>query len=872
MSSSNPGIHESFEEQDIISNLIETARGLVANDIGQSKEFFQKALTLSRNVKFQSGMGDCYFELARIHVLQKNYEAAISSFMDAAASYSQAHNYKGAFDSTFALAEAYLNYGSYDLACEAYYDSLEISGKVKDPECAGLVLNKLGDTSRLTGNYDKAISYHTQALRIFEETGNRKMQAETCYLLGNCMNWANRIDLAYEQLDKSLNIAVAEGDPELQIKPTGSMAILFTKMKEYEKAETYFYKAIDLSGITQDAVLKADLLKNLGQLYIAIDRYDDALDILNRSLQAIKDSGAKYPINQIHKSIADAYEKKGDPIKALDHYKKHASLANELLNEEIAVKTRSLQFKHDFEKIMKEKQVAEAAVKLKDQFISNLSHEIRTPLNGVLGMTSLLSDTNPTPEQSEYINTIRLSANNLIETVDNILDFSKIQQGEISINAKEFHLRELVSSVVQLLKVRADEKGIGISLRFDEHLPNKVSGDDYRLHQVLRNILSNAIKYTEKGSIQVDVNVTEVKGNEVKIIFSITDSGIGIPDTKLPHIFDIYSNPGTVDSKIPEGTGVGLAIARQLTELQGGTISVNSTVGTGSVFKIELPFKTTEPLKKNLQGSKNSTPIDLKDLSDVVILLVEDNKVNQFLAQKLLGKMGFKVEIANNGREAIEFLRIKEFNLILMDVQMPEMNGYELTQTIRTSLPNPVNQIPVIALTAYASVQEKEKALALGMSDYITKPYSPHELLTAVMRQISKAKENAHKDNVLITHEMIRQSSNKMLHLFSDNKEDVISLFQMLASQIPAITDEISKHIEAQNWQATFQAVHRLKSSVQLLKIGSLIDRINELEEWTRDEIQKDRITRTFDSFKKDCELTTSLLKEEIIRLKNSKS
>ncbi len=869
MSNNNPGIHESFEEQDIISNLIETARGLVANDIVQSKDFFQKALTLSQNVKFHSGMGDCHYELARIYSLQKQHELAITSFMEATANYKLAHNHKGAYESTITLADSHFKHGSYDLACETLYEALELSGKLNDPEQAGVVLNKLGDTSRLTGNYDKAINYHTQALKIFEETGNKKLESATCYLLGNCMNWANRLDKAFEFLDRSLNTATEIGDPELQLRPTGSMAILFTKFKEYDKAETYFYKAIDLSGISSDAILKADLLKNLGQLYIAIDRYDEALEVLNRSLKSIDELEVKYPSNQVHKLLAEAFEKKGDHTTALQHYKKYAALANDILNEEIAVKTRSLQFKHEFDKVIKEKDVAEAAVKLKDQFISNLSHEIRTPLNGVLGMTALLSDTNPTPEQSEYINTIRLSANNLIETVDNILDFSRIQKGEVKLITKEFHLRELVASVVQSMKPRADEKGLTITLRIDEQTPGKVSGDEYRLNQILKNLISNAVKYTENGGVQVDVNVTDARMNHVKIIFCITDTGIGIAESRLPQIFEIYSLPSATELKVPSGAGIGLAVVKQLTELQGGTISVNSTPGSGSVFKIELPFKTSETVKILKSGGKSTASVELKNLSDVLILLVEDNKVNQFLAQKLLGKMGFRVEIANNGKEALELLKSKVFDLILMDVQMPEMNGYELTQMIRSKLPDPVNRIPVIALTAYASVQEKEKALQLGMSDYITKPYSPHELLAAVMRQIPKNKEATKSETGHITEEMIRATSNKLIQLFSGSKEDVISLFQMLASQIPAIIDETAGSIQDKNWQATFHAIHRLKSSLQLLKIGSLKERINELEEWTRDEVQTEKISPSFEKFRNDCELTTTLLKEEIIRLKN---
>ncbi|MBL0343081.1 MAG: response regulator [Bacteroidetes bacterium] len=237
--------------------------------------------------------------------------------------------------------------------------------------------------------------------------------------------------------------------------------------------------------------------------------------------------------------------------------------------------------------------------------------------------------------------------------------------------------------------------------------------------------------------------------------------------------------------------------------------------------------------------------------------------------------MGFIVTIANNGNEAMYFLKTCQFNIILMDVQMPVMNGYELTQLIRTTLPAPVNDIPIIALTAYASNLEKEKAMGLGMSDYITKPYSPNELLAAILKQVKPKSKVVVNDTEIfsendISSDEIKVSSEKLLQLFSGSIEDVLSLLHMLVGQIPQLLKESGNHIKENNWPATFQTVHKLKSSVNLLKINSLKNMVSELEEYSRDQIHTDRILPVFEEFKKACDQTVSLLKDEIVRLKKS--
>lgn len=867
-------INESFNSEEVITNLIETARTLREADELQSVEFFEKAMLLSRNAGFSQGIAECLIDLATINYGRGETGDALHQYHEASSLFEKSGDLQKAFDCQQFLSDICYKIGNYDQALEARLSALHFAKEMKNSKLVASSYNKTGDVYKALGEYEKAIENHRHALKMFEVLGEKQMLAMTNYFIGNCYNWANELDPAFSYLDTSLKLADELNDPAVQVKPTGSLAILFTKMQEYDKSMDYFFRSIDYVNITGDLFLKADLLKSFGNLFIEKKEYDKAIQVLSESLSIAEEINIKYPKNLIHRFLADAYEKSGDYKNALHHFQISTLISGELINEAVALKTKSIQLKYDLEETRKEKELAEKAIHNKDQFIANISHEIRTPLNGVLGMSNLLADTNPTAEQLEYINTIKLSANNLIAIINDILDYSKIHSGELKFDSNEFRIREVITGIAQVVKIKADEKKIRLTFNYDDQIPEILVGDQERLSQILFHLFSNAIKFTDTGTVSVDMQMLESKGLTIKLLFTVTDTGIGIEEENIHSIFESFRQVSSDNKRIYGGTGLGLSIVKQLVELQGGSISVNSKVGEGSVFKAELPFKLLHALEKKQGDNGSKRDVTIQDLTLVKILLVEDNKVNQFLAQKLLTKMGFKVVIANNGNEALTILNKESFEIILMDVQMPEMNGYELTQIIRSTLPVPVNQIPIIALTAYASNQEKEKARNLGMSDYITKPYSPHELLTSILKHVRSTKNGNDEDKKIneneITVEDIRLTSDKLIQLFSGSTEDVLSLLHMLVGQIPQLIKESEEHIRTKSWPSTFQSIHKLKSSVNLLKINILKNKVAELEEFSRDQIHTDRIPPVFEELKKACEQTVSLIKDEIVRLKKA--
>jgi signal transduction histidine kinase/CheY-like chemotaxis protein len=382
------------------------------------------------------------------------------------------------------------------------------------------------------------------------------------------------------------------------------------------------------------------------------------------------------------------------------------------------------------------REVAVEAKRIQEQFMANMSHEIRTPMNGVIGMANLLSETTLDESQREFVETIRESADNLLVIINDILDFNKIASGMLLFEMVDFSVKGVVNSVLRITKYKADEKGIRITATFGEGIAPNYVGDPVRLNQVLTNLISNAIKFTEKGSVQIHVSLVSENEESSLLQFAVKDTGIGIPADKLEHIFESFTQASESTTRKYGGTGLGLAITRQLVELQHGKVSVESEEGKGSVFTAELSFTRSKTSLRTLITPDQSLP-ETKVLNGVNILLVEDNKINQRVAVYTIQKWGAQIDIANNGNEAITMLDRKTYEVILMDLQMPEMDGYETTTFIRRRMKAPTNGIPIIAMTASALIAERESCIAAGMTDYITKPFNSADLQQKILAAVN---------------------------------------------------------------------------------------------------------------------------------------
>lgn len=385
------------------------------------------------------------------------------------------------------------------------------------------------------------------------------------------------------------------------------------------------------------------------------------------------------------------------------------------LNNDI---TRRKKIQKHLEKAILE---AQAARQMQEQFLANMSHEIRTPMNGIKGMTDLLLDTPLSQKQQELAGTIKSSANNLLVIINDILDFSKIKAGKLNIEKIEFNLKEILNNISSIFEHRIKKKGLRLNIELSSDIPGRLTGDPYRLNQVLINLVGNAIKFTEQGQIQVRVDVQKRAEQEITLFFTVTDTGIGISADSLPYIFESFSQAGEGGNHRYGGTGLGLTICKQLLHLQGGDITATSTRGKGSTFSFHLPYTYND--RPASEPSPAAAPI--LDYSNLLtgrrFLVAEDNEINQRLIDYVLTRAGGTVQLANNGAQAIDYLKDdKAFDLIIMDLQMPEMDGYETTEYIRNDLQM---STPIIAMTATAMAGEHLQCLRSGMNEYMTKPF-----------------------------------------------------------------------------------------------------------------------------------------------------
>ena len=514
------------------------------------------------------------------------------------------------------------------------------------------------------------------------------------------------------------------------------------------------------------------------------------------------------------------------------------------------------------------KDKAEDAVKAKQQFLSNMSHEIRTPMNAIIGFTKVVLKTELSVKQKEYLLAIKISGDALIVLINDILDLAKVDAGKMNFVETPFKMTLSISAMLHLFEIKIQEKNLQLVSEYDNTIPDVLLGDPVRLHQIILNLVSNAVKFTSKGKITVEVRMVSQDDEKVKIEFAITDTGIGIPQNRLETIFENFQQASSDTSRLYGGTGLGLAIVKQLVEAQGGSIRVKSKVNEGSTFSFTLDFKKTNAAAELETGIiKTDT-----EITNVKVLVVEDIALNQLLMKTLLDDMGFEMDIAANGKIAIEKLEAKTYDIILMDLQMPEMNGFEATEYIRNKM---LSKIPIIALTADVTTVDLDKCKAVGMNDYIAKPVDEKLLFNKIVAHVktsilTKADE-VNKD--------IKEGNPKCInldYLIRCTKSDPKLMMEMISlylEQTTTLVSELKQSFRAKDWALLQSTAHKMIPSFTIMGIHTdFEDMAKKVQEYAKTQLEGDSIEEMVIQLENICTQACIELKEEFSILKKSLS
>ena len=515
---------------------------------------------------------------------------------------------------------------------------------------------------------------------------------------------------------------------------------------------------------------------------------------------------------------------------------------------------------------------AEDAVRSKQQFLSNMSHEIRTPMNAIIGFTKVVLKTDLTEKQTEYLNAIKTSGDALIVLINDILDLAKVDAGKMSFDQSAFKMESSITAMLHLFEPKIEEKNLSLLKEYDKNIPTVLLGDPVRLHQIILNLVSNAVKFTSKGGIKVSVLLLSQNEEQATIKFSVTDTGIGISKSKIGSVFENFQQASSGTSRIYGGTGLGLAIVKQLVESQGGSVFVKSEIMEGSDFSFTLSFKKTDA---EAESNAVTTTIDLS-VKNIKVLVVEDIALNQLLMKTLLDDFGFERDIAGNGKIAIKKLQENDYDIILMDLQMPEMNGFEATEYIRNKMKS---SIPIIALTADVTTVDLEKCKAVGMNDYIAKPVDERVLYNKIIGLVKKPtlekSDNKNAEQIIdtpVTLEKIKRINLEYLtHRTKANATLMMEMIDLYLEQTPPLILTMKQSLLAKDWHALDAAVHKMIPSFSIMGIDSAFENMaRKIQNYASIQEDADNIDELVSTLEAVCSEACLELKEEYNKIKNT--
>ncbi len=797
----------------------------------------------------------------------------------------------------------YWQQGEYDDGVDILQDALKISRDINNKPLQARVLNNLGYIYRDRGDLADALNHFEGALKINEKLGDEVAQSvnlsSIAYLLYDLNDYENALEFAlrclpifekandlhrlnalyhilgniYFKQEQHLealryfeeNLRLSEQDTMMHALAISGLGKVYYKMNDLVNARKHLVDALKESEELSNVEVQIICQFYIGRMMMDEGNYRQAQQHMNAAFELADEYNRKHDVMSVHEALAQLYDKMGDIPKAFYHLKTYEQMKEEIFKQTTFNKIRNLQTRQQVELAQKEKEVAEQTAQLKQQFMANMSHEIRTPMNAIVGMTSLLMSKNPLPEQMKYLKAIQQSADNLLVIINDILDLSKIEAGKIVIEQTDFSLREVTNSVRDMLMFKAEEKGLQFKVNVEESIPVRVIGDPTRINQVLINLAGNALKFTEKGYIEVRVTIQKKAEKKYWLKFEVIDTGIGISPDYVSKIFESFTQAGTDVARKFGGTGLGLTISKQLVELMGGEIGVTSELGKGTTFFAIIPL-TQSDVQVVEQKTSAVDEQTMKKLNDVKLLLVEDNEFNRMVAEDTLKELlpGITIDIAINGQEAVDRVQEEYYDIVLMDIQMPVMDGVTATRTIRTTLSAPTKDVKIIAMTANVLQEDVAQYFNTGMNAYVSKPFQVDELLlkmAAVLEGQKPAVQGAATvKNTIVAEPAMPSLPDKItdmqfLRQFAGgNDEKMAKYVGMFLENGPKLLNTIEQSLQAKDYAAVKIAAHSMKPQLSYMGVKEDVSHIFLIEQTAGESAHYDRLPTLVVNLKRVCE------------------
>ena len=722
-----------------INALLKEAYQTRIADLQKSEKLAKKALKLSRQLYSADGIGRSLNQLSLFCMIQGNYKTSVKYAKEAIKHFAQLGDEIGIANAKYNIAGVYYKTNNYHSGLIYLMDCLGIYKKYGDYHNQALAEKSLGTIYEYIGDTKSAIRSYEQCIEVARKISDVNLISNAYNPLSGIYLKQGKIDKALKLIEQSIAIKTKSGDIRGLAFALYGRAKIYTKTKQFYEAERDFKAALKIHTHEKETLGTAMALYKLGFLYYEMSKVDEAKKTLKEAVLFSERYNIIIVQFKSNYLLYNIFKQEKETAQALEYLEKY------LRQKEAVINTQTLKVIENYEyitrveaiendaraqkekaEILEKKEIAEQTAKIKQDFLSTMSHEIRTPLNAVITISSLLAD-HADNGGIELIDSLKFASNSLLLIINDILDFTKLDAGKVELNFKPTSFRTLINQITRTYEKMALGKGLEARLKFDDKIARSYELDETKISQILGNLISNGIKYTDVGSVELHINKLSGDDDTDVLRFAIHDTGVGIPEDHFYKLFDSFSQPKSITTRKQGGTGLGLAIVKKLVQLHNSEVCVKSEIGKGSVFHFDLVLKKSLITEQTIQRNYDS-------LMNRNILLAEDNMINALVARKLLAKWGITAEHAKNGLEAIAMAKEKAYDVILMDIHMPEMNGFDAAEHIRNN-DNPNTLTPIFALTADITA-EYQTQYANYFTGFLTKPIEIDKLHRALVGQL----------------------------------------------------------------------------------------------------------------------------------------